>query len=94
MWPFGTPNIEKLKEQGDIKGLVKALSHRKKSVRDAAASALAEFEDLPEGQAILSEFRQCRSRRASAPPPANRRLVDAIRPRRRALWRLPVIIRG
>jgi len=41
----------------DIKGLVKALSHRRRSVRDAAAAALAEFEDLPEVQAILSEFR-------------------------------------
>lgn len=57
MWPFGTPNIDRLKEESDIRGVVKALGHRKRSVRDAAAAALAEFEDAPEVQAILSEFR-------------------------------------
>ena len=57
MWVFGRPNIDRLKEEGDIKGLVRALGHRKRSVRDAAAAALAEFEDAPEVQAILSEFR-------------------------------------
>jgi hypothetical protein len=57
MWPFGRPNIDRLKEEGDIKGLVRALGHRKQSVRDAAAAALAAFQDSPEVQAILSEFR-------------------------------------
>jgi HEAT repeat protein len=57
VWPFKSPDIEKLKVEGDIKGLVKALGHRKRSVRDAAAAALAEFGDAPEMQAILSEFR-------------------------------------
>jgi len=57
MWLVGSPDIEKLKEKGDIGGLVKALSHRKQSVRDAAAAALAEFEDSPEVQAIVSELR-------------------------------------
>jgi len=57
MWPFGSPDIDRLRQEGDIKGLVKALGHRKRSVRDAAAAALAESEDSPEVQAILSEFR-------------------------------------
>jgi len=56
MWRFGTPNIDRLKEEGDIKGLVKALGHRERSVRDAAAAALAEFDDSREVQAILSEM--------------------------------------
>ena len=57
MWVFRRPNIDRLKEEGDIKGLVRALGHRKQSVRDAAAAALAAFQDSPEVQAILSEFR-------------------------------------
>lgn len=57
MWPFGEPNIARMKEEGDIKGLLKALGHRERSVRDAAAAALAEFEDEPQVQAILSDFR-------------------------------------
>ncbi len=56
MWPF-KPDIPRMKEETDIKGLIKALGHRNHSVRDAAASALGEFEDSPEVQAILSELR-------------------------------------
>jgi HEAT repeat protein len=62
MWPFRKLDIERLTAEGDVKGLVKALGHRKRSVRDAAAAALAEFEDDPEVQAILSELRDNPSR--------------------------------
>jgi len=62
MWQFRTPDIEKLKEKQDVKGLIRALRHRNRSVRDAAAAALAEFEDAPDVQAILSEMREWRKR--------------------------------
>ena len=57
MWPFNSPDIDKLKEERDIQGLVKALGHRKRSVREAAVAALAEFEDEAEIQAIIADFR-------------------------------------
>ena len=62
MWQFRTPDIEKLKEKQDVKGLIRALRHRNRSVRDAAAAALAEFQDAPDVQAILSEMREWRKR--------------------------------
>ena len=41
---FGSPDVEKLRAKGDIKGLVKALGHRKdRRVRDRAMEALPEI---------------------------------------------------
>ncbi len=40
MWPFGSPNIERLKKNFDYKGLAKALGHREAAVRKRAAEAL------------------------------------------------------
>jgi hypothetical protein len=41
---FGPPNIEKLREKGDIKGLIKALGYQKDAaVRQAATEALVEI---------------------------------------------------
>lgn len=41
---FGPPNVEKAKEKGDIKGLIKALGYRSDgNVREAAAKALGEI---------------------------------------------------
>ena len=42
---FGPPNIEKLKEKRDVKGLIKALSHKEWNIRRDAAKALGELND-------------------------------------------------
>ena len=43
---FGPPNIEKLKEKRNVKGLIKALGYEKdESVRNAAVDALKEIGD-------------------------------------------------
>jgi len=46
---FGPPNIEKLKQKGDVKGLIKALTYeniqRQADIRRAAAEALGELGD-------------------------------------------------
>lgn len=43
---FGPPNIEKLKEKGDVEGLIKALRHDDGVVRLRAQSALADLGDM------------------------------------------------
>lgn len=68
---FGPPNISKLKEKGDIAGLIKALEHKDTSVQINAARALCTFLSDPRafqalsnkltaggglGQAIVQEF--------------------------------------
>ena len=40
---FGPPNIEKMKEKGDIKGLIKALQHKNGPTTYQAAKALGEL---------------------------------------------------
>jgi len=45
MFDFLKPNIRKLKEKRDIKGLVKALYHKDSSIRIDAANALGEIGD-------------------------------------------------
>ena len=40
------PNVAKLEAKGDVKGLTKALRHRRASVRQAAAKALGEIGDV------------------------------------------------
>ncbi len=42
---FGPPDIERLKEKGDVDGLIKALSHKKASVRRDAAVAVGALGD-------------------------------------------------
>ena len=43
--PLFGPNLEKLRENGDVDGLIESLSHSRHSVRAAAAHALGELED-------------------------------------------------
>ena len=50
---FGPPNIDKLKAQGDVKGLIKALEHKEIPTRYQAAKALGELgEQKQDAQAI------------------------------------------
>ncbi len=39
MWPF-KPNVQKMQESGNVRGLMKALSHKSEDVSSAAAEAL------------------------------------------------------
>jgi HEAT repeat protein len=49
---FRRPNIEKMKDKGDIKGLIKALDYKKDdALREAAAQILEKIVDLIEGVA-------------------------------------------
>ena len=41
MWPFGRPNVAKLRKDSNVKGLVRALRYNDWAVRHAAAEALA-----------------------------------------------------
>ena len=66
MWPFESPDIEKLKAKSDIKGLVKALGHRKRSVRDAAALL-----PLSPNSMIPPKFRQFYPRCTTIPTALN-----------------------
>lgn len=43
---FGPPNIEKLKERGDVDGLIRALGHKDWRTRREAAVALGELDDV------------------------------------------------
>jgi HEAT repeat protein len=42
---FGPPNLEKLKEENNIGGLIKALSHKDKNIRTKAANILGHIRD-------------------------------------------------
>ena len=42
---FGPPNIEKMKEKKNVKGLIKALKHKDSDIRKGAADALGEIGD-------------------------------------------------
>ena len=42
---FGRPNIEKLKQERDVKGLIKALGHRDPEIRRHVTDALVELEE-------------------------------------------------
>lgn len=46
---FFKPNVKKLKEKGDVKGLIKALRHKDPSIRKDAAKALG---DLKANEAV------------------------------------------
>ncbi len=42
---FGSPNVEKLEEKKDVKGLIKSLNDNDKCVRREATKALGEIRD-------------------------------------------------
>jgi HEAT repeat protein len=42
---FGKPNIEKMKQKQDVKGLCKALGHKDKEVKEQAVTALVEMRE-------------------------------------------------
>jgi HEAT repeat protein len=43
---FGPPNVKKLEQKGDVEGLIKALCHEDKDVRQKAAEALGRMGDV------------------------------------------------
>ena len=43
---FGPPNVEKLKSNRDVNGLIKALSDKKNEIRFSAAEALGDMGDI------------------------------------------------
>lgn len=45
MFGLFKPNVEKMKKERDVKGLIKALKHKDRYIRSEAASALAEIGD-------------------------------------------------
>ena len=54
---FGKPNINKLKEQKDTDGLIKALSHKDYTVRYAAAEALSQLSDSRVVGSLIASIR-------------------------------------
>ncbi len=56
MFGFRT-NVKKLKERGDIKGLVKALGHKDVSIKIDAANALGEIGDSSAADALLDAMK-------------------------------------
>lgn len=64
---FGSPDVEKLKAKGDIKGLIKALSYTKdQAVRQSAAEALGEMGDVRAVEPLLAALKGDESIRISA----------------------------
>jgi HEAT repeat protein len=55
-WFFG-PNIKKLKAQGDIQGLTRALAHKKSEVREDAVSALRDIGGVQVVQPLIIALR-------------------------------------
>jgi hypothetical protein len=45
MWPFGRPNVAKLRKDSNVKGLVRALRHKDWDVRQEAVWALGKIAD-------------------------------------------------
>jgi len=64
---FGSPDVEKLKAKGDVKGLIKALSYKKDpATRRAAAEALGEMGDVRAVEPLLAALRADESIRIPA----------------------------
>ncbi|AEA46103.1 HEAT repeat domain-containing protein [Archaeoglobus veneficus] len=57
MFNFLKPNVEKLKERRDVKGLIKALSHKDVTIRVEAARALADVGDPSAVEALTEALR-------------------------------------
>jgi HEAT repeat protein len=57
--PLFGPNVEKLKQKGDVEGLIKVLRHRKKDIRmrQAAAQALGELGDRTAVKPLIAVLR-------------------------------------
>lgn len=63
------PNVEKLKENRDVDGLIKALKHNNGNIQDRARTALVEIGDptvVPLGQALKNKDRRVRINAANA----------------------------
>ena len=64
---FGSPDVEKLKAKGDVKGLIKALSYKKdQTVRQSAAEALGEMGAMRAVEPLLAALKDDESIRLSA----------------------------
>jgi HEAT repeat protein len=55
---FGPPNVEKLKEKGDVFGLIKALGHKEASLRKDAAMALGEVGDVRAVEPLIAALKE------------------------------------
>lgn len=53
MWLFRLPDVDKLKANKNILGLIKALDHNDKLVRQNAAAALGDIEDVEDVQSLM-----------------------------------------
>ena len=52
------PNVDKLAEKGDIEGLMKAIVHRKKRIRESASEAISKIRGSREQLAICLRLRE------------------------------------
>jgi len=54
---FGPPNIEKMKEKGDVNGLIKALSHENLEIVKDAAAALGQIGDARAVEPLIASLK-------------------------------------